>query len=50
MTTRGFREVEAEQLAMLIADVLETPRDEKVIRHVAGEVKRLCEKYPVYRR
>ena len=48
MTTRGFKEVEAELLAMLIADVLEAPQDEKVIRNVAGEVKRLCERFPVY--
>jgi len=50
MTTRGFREVEAERLAMLIADVLEAPHDEKVSRLVAGEVKRLCGRFPVYSR
>jgi len=50
MTTRGFREVEAEMLALLIADVLEAPQDEEMIRQVAGEVKRLCEKFPVYRK
>ncbi|HJQ62684.1 MAG TPA: serine hydroxymethyltransferase [Burkholderiales bacterium] len=50
MTTRGFREVEAERLATLIADVLAAPQDEKVIQKVGSEVKRLCEKFPVYRR
>ncbi|MCI3952049.1 MAG: glyA, partial [Burkholderiales bacterium] len=50
MTTRGFREVEAERLATLIADVLDAPQDEKVIQKVGSEVKRLCEKFPVYRR
>ncbi len=35
MTTRGFRELEAEQLANLMADVLDAPRDDKVIARVA---------------
>jgi glycine hydroxymethyltransferase len=48
MTTRGFREAEAELLATLIADVLEAPQDDKVISQVASEVKRLCAKFPVY--
>ncbi|WP_435627370.1 serine hydroxymethyltransferase [Candidatus Ferrigenium straubiae] len=48
MTTRGFKELEAEQLAHLIADVLEAPNDDAVIARVAGEVKQLCEKFPVY--
>ena len=50
MTTRGFREREAELLATLIADVLEAPQDEKVVKRVAAEVKRMCEKFPVYGR
>ena len=50
MTTRGFREVEAELLATLIADVLEAPQNAGTLRKVAGEVKRLCQKFPVYRR
>jgi glycine hydroxymethyltransferase len=48
MTTRGFAEAQAELVATLIADVLEAPQDEKVIGQVAGEVKRLCAKFPVY--
>ncbi len=48
MTTRGFRELEAEKLANLIADVLDEPGDESVIVRVAGEVKQLCAKFPVY--
>jgi glycine hydroxymethyltransferase len=48
MTTRGFKELEAEQLANLIADVLDAPQDDKVAKQVAGEVKKLCDKYPVY--
>ncbi len=48
MTTRGFKELEAETLANLIADVLEASGDDKAIRRVAGEVKKLCDKFPVY--
>jgi len=48
MTTRGFKEIEAEQLAHLIADVLEAPNDEAVIAHVAAEAQKLCARFPVY--
>ncbi|MGH8773061.1 MAG: serine hydroxymethyltransferase, partial [Burkholderiales bacterium] len=48
MTTRGFKEIEAEQLANLIADVLDNPRDDSNLTRVAGEVKKLCDRYPVY--
>ncbi|HCS23914.1 MAG TPA: serine hydroxymethyltransferase [Rhodospirillaceae bacterium] len=48
MTTRGFMELEAEQLAHLIADVLDAPADEAVIERVKGEVAKLTAKFPVY--
>ena len=48
MTTRGFKELEAEQLANLIADVLDAPSDDTVIARVAGDAQRLCAKFPVY--
>jgi len=48
MTTRGFREIEAEQVAHLIADVLERPDDEKSLESVRAQVGELCRKYPVY--
>ena len=48
MTTRGFKEMEAEQLAHLIADLLDARGEEKAHQRVAAEVKRLCEKFPVY--
>ena len=48
MTTRGFKELEAEQLAHLIADVLDAPGDEAVIVRVAIAAQALCKKYPVY--
>jgi glycine hydroxymethyltransferase len=48
MTTRGFRQAQAEKLAHLIADVLDRPTDEKSLARVAGEVKALCARFPVY--
>ncbi|MDQ3259800.1 MAG: serine hydroxymethyltransferase [Pseudomonadota bacterium] len=50
MTTRGFRELEAEQVGHLIADTLDAPQDETHIQHVAQRVKALCARFPVYRR
>jgi glycine hydroxymethyltransferase len=49
ITTRGFGVAEAEQLANLIADVLDAPHDDKVIERVTAAAKALCSKYPVYR-
>ena len=48
MTTRGFRRTEAERLAHLMADVLDRPSDESNVARVAGEVKALCARFPVY--
>jgi len=48
MTTRGFRKPEAEQLANLIADVLERPGDDAHLARVANDVKALCARFPVY--
>ncbi|MDP1653913.1 MAG: serine hydroxymethyltransferase [Rhodocyclaceae bacterium] len=48
MTTRGFTEIEAEQVAELIADVLDAPNDETVLARVRDEVAKLCKKFPVY--
>ncbi|MDO8891558.1 MAG: serine hydroxymethyltransferase [Sulfurimicrobium sp.] len=48
MTTRGFKEFEAEHLANLIADVLAAPTDETVLSRVANEAKAMCAKFPVY--
>ena len=50
ITTRGFGEADAEQLANLVADVLEAPRDDKVIGRVVAGATALCAKYPVYSR
>ena len=50
MTTRGFKEIEAEQLANMIADVLDAPTDTAVISHVAQQARTLCARFPVYQR
>ncbi len=50
MTTRGFEEIQAEQVAHLIADVLDNPNDPATIKRVAEDVKKLCAKFPVYAR
>jgi glycine hydroxymethyltransferase len=48
ITTRGFTATETEQLGHLIADVLEAPTDETVVRRVAEQVVALCRRLPVY--
>jgi glycine hydroxymethyltransferase len=48
MTTRGFKELEAEKLANLIADVLDAPSDDAVTARVVAEVKLLTAQFPVY--
>jgi len=48
MTTRGFKELEAEKLANLIADVLDAPNDEAARARVIAEVKLLTAQFPVY--
>src|SRR4051812_9558345 len=48
MTTRGFGAPEAERLSDLIADVLEKPGDDAHIARIAGDVKALCARFPVY--
>ncbi len=48
MTTRGFKELESEKLAHLIADVLDAPNDEVVIARVVADVKKLTAQFPVY--
>ncbi len=48
MTTRGFKEIQAEHLANLIADVLDAPGDEAVLARVATDAQAMCAKFPVY--
>jgi glycine hydroxymethyltransferase len=48
ITTRGFTEIEAEQVAHLIADVLDAPHDAVVLDGVRAKVAALCARFPVY--
>ena len=50
MTTRGFKEDEAKQVANLVADVLEAPEDEANLARVRDHVAVLCTRFPVYGR
>ena len=49
MTTRGFKEAEAEQVGNLIADVLDNPHDEANLARVREQVAELTRQFPVYR-
>lgn len=49
MTTRGFREAEAQQVGHLIADVLDAPRDPANVARVREKVAALTARFPVYR-
>lgn len=48
ITTRGFKEEEARQVANLIADVLDNPTDEAVIAATKAKVHALTSRFPVY--
>lgn len=48
ITTRGFKEEEARQVANLIADVLDNPADEPVIEATKEKVHALTARFPVY--
>ena len=48
ITTRGFGESEARELAGWIADVLDSKGDADVITQVKAKVSAVCAKFPVY--
>lgn len=49
MTTRGFGEAEAKEVANLIADILQEPNDLQRIANVKHAALNLCARFPVYR-
>ncbi len=49
ITTRGFGEVEAEQITTWMCDVLDHLGDEKVEADVKAKVLELCGRFPVYK-
>ncbi|WP_020407907.1 serine hydroxymethyltransferase [Hahella ganghwensis] len=50
ITTRGFKETEAKELANWICDVLEDINNESVIATVREKVGEICRRFPVYGR
>lgn len=48
LTTRGFKEAEMQQVADLIHRVLKNIGDEKIYQSVRGEVKEMCDAFPLY--
>ena len=48
ITTHGFGIAQTQELANLIADVLDAPHDESVIARAAAAAQALCAKFPVY--
>ncbi|MGE5087532.1 MAG: serine hydroxymethyltransferase [Candidatus Levyibacteriota bacterium] len=49
VTTRGFGEIECEELGHLIADVLDAPGDDAVTARVRGALAAMTRRFPVYR-
>ncbi len=49
ITTRGFTELECEELGHLIADVLDAPRNDAVVATALKGVAALTARFPVYR-
>jgi glycine hydroxymethyltransferase len=48
LTTRGMREPEMEIVGGFIAEVLRAPEDSAVHERVRGQVRELCERFPLY--
>jgi glycine hydroxymethyltransferase len=48
MTTRGFKEGEAKQVANFIADVLDSHSDAAALVKIGAAVNTLCARFPVY--
>ncbi len=48
ITTRGMMEPEMEIIGGLIADILKSPFDEKIIKKTGKKVGELCKKFPLF--
>ena len=48
ITTRGFKEAEASQVASWICDIIDNMGDETLIETIKGDVKALCKRFPMY--
>jgi len=50
ITTRGLKEGEVEEVAHWMCEVLKNPEKDSLRREVRERVKRLCERFPFYKR
>jgi len=50
LTTRGMKEREMISIAQLIVRVLKNHNDEKILENVKSEVKKMCKKFPIYKK
>ena len=48
ITTRGFREAEASQVASWICDIIDNMGNEALVERIKGEVQALCKRFPMY--
>jgi glycine hydroxymethyltransferase len=48
ITTRGFKEKEAGELAGWIADILDNLKNEAVCTQVRNKAEAICRRFPVY--
>ncbi len=48
MTTRGFGEAQARQVAAWVTGALEARDDERRLANIAGRIRALCAEFPVY--
>ena len=48
ITTRGFKQAEASQVASWICDVIDNMGDETLSETIKGDVKALCKRFPMY--
>ncbi len=50
ITTRGFKEKEVEEITIWICDILKNPEKESLRKEIREKVRKLCERFPFYRR
>ena len=48
ITTRGFKQAEASQVASWICDIIDNMGDETLSETIKGDVKALCKRFPMY--
>ena len=49
ITTRGFKEKEAESVSETISGVLKNVGDKNILKEAGNTVKELCSKFPIYK-